>query len=92
MYYKEYMNMVEIGETIRTARKKTGMTQEELGQSLGMSRATISGIETGHVKEIGIRKVIALLAALGLELFVGQKRKYPTLQELRRENHEQKQR
>lgn len=83
------MDMHEIGSQIRTARKKARMTQDELGRMLGMSRATISGIETGHINEIGIRKVVALLAAVGLELFVGRKRKYPTLQELRRENHDE---
>ncbi|MBF0407857.1 MAG: helix-turn-helix domain-containing protein [Candidatus Riflebacteria bacterium] len=86
------MNLSEIGIAIRTARKKTRMTQDELGRILGMSRATISGIETGNINEIGIRKIIALLAVLGLELFVGQKQRYPTLQQLRRENHEKKQR
>jgi transcriptional regulator with XRE-family HTH domain len=50
-----------------------------------MSRATISGIENGTVREIGARKLMALCAALGLELVVRAKGRRPTLQELRAE-------
>lgn len=82
------MDMMEIGAVIRDARKQRKMSQEQLGNLLGMSRATISGIETGKIAEVGIRKMMALCASLGLELHAAQRRKYPTLQELRREQHE----
>jgi len=84
------MDMDEIGALVRHTRKQRKLSQAQLGQLLGMSRATISGIETGKVVEVGIRKMMALCASLGLELSVGPRRQYPTLQELRRENHEQK--
>jgi len=84
------MEMIEIGEVIRRARKQAGLSQAMLGSMLGMSRATISGIETGKIVEVGIRKMMALCATLGLELSVGVKRRYPTLQELRAEAHEQR--
>ena len=84
------MDMNEIGALVRHTRKQRKLSQAQLGQLLGMSRATISGIETGKVVEVGIRKMMALCASLGLELSVGPRRQYPTLQELRRENHEQK--
>ena len=81
------MDMSEIGVLVRQARKGMGLSQAQLGQSLGMSRATISGVETGAISEIGVRKLMALCAALGLEVSVGRRRQYPTLQELRRERH-----
>jgi transcriptional regulator with XRE-family HTH domain len=84
------MDMNEIGGVVRQARKQRKLSQAQLGQMLGMSRATISGIETGKVIEVGIRKMMALCATLGLELSVGLRRQYPTLQELRREEHEKK--
>lgn len=84
------MDMNEIGEVICQARKQKKLSQSQLGQMLGMSRATISGIETGKIAEVGIRKVMSVCAALGLEVSVGQRRPYPTLQELRQENREQK--
>ena len=79
------MNLVEIGFTIRSARKEAKLTQQQLAELLGMSRATISGIETGRVAEVGIRKMAALCSVLDLEITVGKRRPYPTLQELRQE-------
>jgi transcriptional regulator with XRE-family HTH domain len=84
------MELSEIGALIMEARKAKGLTQEAAGKPLGMSRATISGIETGKINEVGIRKTMMLCASLGLELSVGPRRKYPTLQELRRENDAKK--
>ena len=51
-----------------------------------MSRATISAIESGTVSEIGVRKLIALCAALGLSIHVSAPEKRPTLFEWREEN------
>jgi HTH-type transcriptional regulator / antitoxin HipB len=79
------MILTEIGELIRTARKRTGRSQEQVARSLGMSRATVSAVENGTVSEIGVRKLMALCAALGLELSVAAVQGRPTLQELRQE-------
>ena len=79
------MTLGELGQSLRTARKTRRLSQAELAQSLGMSRATISAIENGTVGEIGIRKVMALSAFLGLELSLAARRERPTLQELREE-------
>jgi HTH-type transcriptional regulator/antitoxin HipB len=72
------MALADIGAAIAAARKAAGRSQAELAGSLRMSRATISGIENGTIREIGIRKVLALCAALGLEVSA---RARPTLQE-----------
>lgn len=82
------MNVDEIGKIIRETRKAQQLTQAAVAKPLGMSRATISGVENGTISEIGVRKLMALCAALGLELTVVPKRKRPTLQELIREQHE----
>lgn len=79
------MEFNDIGTALRTARKASKQTQAQLAQLLGMSRATISAIENGTVTEIGVRKLMALAAALGLELSIGPRRRRPTLQELRDE-------
>ena len=50
-----------------------------------MSRAAISAIENGTIQEIEVRKLVALCAAIGLDIYVGPQRKRPTLQELRAE-------
>jgi HTH-type transcriptional regulator / antitoxin HipB len=66
------------------ARKERALSQAELAASLGMSRATISGIENGTIAEIGIRKVAALCIAVGLELTIQAQSHRPTLQALRK--------
>ena len=52
------MELDEIGQVISRARKSKKLSQQSLAQQLGMSRATISGIENGTVPEIGVRKVL----------------------------------
>ncbi len=79
------MSMEEIGQRIRQARKSRKLSQSDLAQQLGMSRATISGIENGTVREIGIRKIMAICAALGLALLAQEKSRRPTLQQLMQE-------
>ena len=80
------MNLDEIGIALRDARKASGQSQQELAKRLGMSRATISAIENGTVSEIGVRKLMALCAALGLSIHVSVPNRRPTLFELREEN------
>ncbi len=79
------MDIDEIGRLIAKARKSQQLSQARLGQQLGMSRATLSGIENGTVPEIGIRKVLSICAALGLELLAQPRTQRPTLQQLRKE-------
>lgn len=79
------MTLPELGQKLREARKARRLSQGELAGSLGMSRATISAIENGTVGEIGVRKLMALSTALGLELLVEARRDRPTLQQLREE-------
>lgn len=57
-----------LGQTLRNARKQRNFTQANLSEMVGMSRATLSGIENGTITEIGIRKIMALCSVLGLEL------------------------
>jgi HTH-type transcriptional regulator/antitoxin HipB len=81
------MDLFEIGQVIRAKRKNVAkLSQEKAGAALGMSRSTISGIETGTIDEIGLRKFMALCTSLGLEVVVQEKRQRPTLQQLRKEN------
>ncbi|GAB7028072.1 helix-turn-helix domain-containing protein [Geotalea toluenoxydans] len=75
----------EIGHYIRDERKRRKISQERIARDLGMSRATISQIETGTVQDIGVRKLIRILDYLGLELRVRPAGAPPTLDELREE-------
>ena len=78
--------LFEIGEQIKKERKRQNISQEKLAHDLGMSRATISQIESGTVQEIGVRKLVKILDYLGLELRVRVAGSPPTLDELREES------
>ena len=82
------MYLDEIGQLICKTRKNRKISQANLAAQLGMSRATISGIENGTIPEIGIRKILSICAALGLELLAQEKTKRPTLQQLMKEQRD----
>jgi len=75
--------LFEIGDNIRKERKLRNLSQEKMARALGMSRATISQIESGTVQEIGVRKLLRILDFLDLELRVRPSGAPPTLDELR---------
>jgi HTH-type transcriptional regulator / antitoxin HipB len=77
-------NFSDIGAALQTARKAQGLSQTELARPLGMSRATISAIENGTFTDLGVRKLAAVCAAVGLELSVAARKKFPTYHELKK--------
>jgi HTH-type transcriptional regulator/antitoxin HipB len=77
------MQLADIGPILREARKALGLSQGELAAPLGMSRATISAIESGRCDEIGFAKLAALLDSVGLELTVVPRVSRPTIDDLR---------
>jgi transcriptional regulator with XRE-family HTH domain len=79
------MDLIEIGEAFRVARRESGRSQKDLAKALGMSRATLSALESGRCVEIGVRKLTALLETVGLDLFVARRRARPTVDDLRAE-------
>lgn len=78
---RRFMN--DLGALIKRLRKDAGLSQAQLAQRHGMSRATISGIENNSIPEVGIRKVVAILEGLGYELTATPKRRRRTLDELK---------
>ncbi|MHB1039657.1 MAG: helix-turn-helix domain-containing protein, partial [Desulfobacteria bacterium] len=50
---------------------------------LGISRTTLSLLESGMIPELGVRKVIRILDRLGLELMTRPAGAPPTLEEIR---------
>ncbi len=53
-----------IGRNIKKARELAGLSQEELAELLGVSRATLSAIENGHIA-IDSTKLLAAARVLG---------------------------
>lgn len=54
-----------LGEIIRSKRIEKGMTVEELGAKIGVSKTTVSRWETGVIKRIMPSHRVALTAVLG---------------------------
>ena len=64
---KEEHNM-SLGNSLFTARKKSGLSQEEVAEKLGISRQTISKWETGEtLPDIRQSKRLAVLYRLSLD-------------------------
>lgn len=62
------MNLNQIGVAIRQARVARGITQKELAESCGLSRATVNAMESGKAGELGFGKVGALAARFGMDI------------------------
>ncbi|MEK7471639.1 MAG: HAD-IA family hydrolase [Patescibacteria group bacterium] len=84
------MNEVELGHAIQAARKKTGLTQQELCQKTGISYSTLAKIELGAIKSPSVFTVVNIAAVCGLtveELAGGSKSvKSPTRETKRSKN------
>lgn len=60
--YKE----IEIGKRIRLCREEAGITQEELGQTLGLNKSTIQRYETGKIVKIKLPILQAMANTLNV--------------------------
>ncbi len=60
------MRIQELGSEIRRVRQARGLTQAQLARAAGLSRETLNLLESGLVRDLGIRKVLAVLDHLGL--------------------------
>lgn len=77
------MQLADLGPIVKEARRRAKLSQAELATPLGMSRATISALESGRCEELGFAKLAALLDRVGLELTVIPRASRPTIDELR---------
>ncbi len=68
----------QLGNTIRRARKKRGMSQSELGEKAGLRQETISLIENGN-PAAKLETILAVLSALDLELRINERTKQTML-------------
>ena len=78
------MYLVEIGQHLKQLRKASHLTQEELAQLAGVARETVSRIENGTYNDLGVKKLVTLLALVGGEMVVVPKTKGPSPDFVRR--------
>ena len=61
------MGLMDIGEAVRAARRRAGLSQRELAVRTGLPQSTVGRIESGFVDPRS-STVVKLLAACGEEL------------------------
>jgi HTH-type transcriptional regulator/antitoxin HipB len=64
----------QIGSLVRRARKKSGLSQTQLGDKAGLRQETVSLIETGN-PAARLGTILAVLAALDLEFRIAPRSK-----------------
>jgi len=62
----------QLGQMLRVARKRRGLTQAEVGARLGLSQNRVSHLE-GHADELSVKQLLTWCAVVGLELSLAQR-------------------
>lgn len=75
----------ELGDAIAARRKSLKMSQSEMARRTGLTRETLVRFERGQLAEFGSRKLLAVLAVLGMEMSFVEAGISGTLDELRHE-------
>jgi transcriptional regulator with XRE-family HTH domain len=77
--------LAELGEAVAAQRKALKLNQNEVAMRSGLTRESLVRFERGQLSEFGSRKLLAVLAVLGLEISFTEVGRSGTLDELRRE-------
>jgi HTH-type transcriptional regulator/antitoxin HipB len=77
--------LLEIGAEVSARRRSLGLKQGEVAKLAGISQETLSRFERCKLPEFGSRKLLAVLAVLGMELQIVETAESGSLDELRRE-------
>lgn len=78
----------ELGEAVAERRKALGLRQQAVAEQAGITPESLSRFERGRSAEFGSRKLLAVLAVLGMELSVIRTGQSGTLDELRQERNQ----
>lgn len=83
-----YINMKtlqELGAAVAARREALGLKQRAVALQAGVTPESLSRFERGRSAELGSRKLLAILAVLGMELQFTEVGRAGSLDELRRE-------
>lgn len=58
---------MKMGDKIKEKRKEAGMTQEELGEKLGVQKSAVAKWENGRVENIKRSVMLSMSKALGVD-------------------------
>ena len=77
--------LAELGQAVARHRKDLDLRQGQVAAQAGISQELLSRFENGQLSEFGSRKLLAVLAVLGLEVKFTQVGHSGSLDELRRD-------
>ena len=77
----------ELGESVAARRRELALKQLVVAQQAGITPESLSRFERGRSPEFGTRKLLAVLAVLGMELDVIQAGQSGNLDQLRKERN-----
>ena len=77
--------LAELGEAVADRRKALGLKQAVVAESAGITPESLSRFERGRSAEFGSRKLLAVLAVIGMELQFIETGMSGSLDELRKE-------
>jgi transcriptional regulator with XRE-family HTH domain len=75
----------QLGEAVASRRKALGFRQSAVAAQAGITPETLSRFEQGRTAEFGSRKLLAVLAVLGMEIDFAETGMAGSLDELRKE-------
>ena len=79
------MNLIELSEVFKSARLAAGLTQREVAKVAGVGAILVSRFERAALAEMGAVRLMALLRAVGLELYTRPQGQRRTLNDIARE-------
>lgn len=75
----------EVGQAVATTRRTLRLKQKDVAAQAGIAAESLLRFERGQATEFGTRKLLAVLAVLGLEVTLTKMGTYGSLDELRLE-------
>ena len=75
----------ELGEAVAAKRRELRLKQKDVAAQAGITPESLLRFERGQVSEFGSRKLLAVLAILGMEISFVKTGMSGSLDELRRE-------
>lgn len=84
-------SIAAIGETIAARRRSQALSQSALAKKARIGLSTLDALENGRLGELGLSKILRVLAVLGLELRIEETdTRRPTLDALLAEQIEER--
>jgi len=77
------MDFKELGKKVAFYRGLKKISQQNVANAVGISRAKVNALETGHAGDVGVRKVIKIIDYLGYDICIKEKPPFPTFEELK---------